>query len=156
MAAAGKRTVDWYQVLGVSRDATQRDISVAYRKLALKFHPDKQGSAPHMHVHKDSTTQSPEEMFKRIAAANELLSDPEKRSEYDNAYPNVIEALLKAGAQKQAKSNNNETPAMLAIRCRNFHIAVLLSDDVDAKYRAGRTALHHALTFFDAATVRHL
>ena len=89
MAAVGGSSsatrVDWYQVLGVGRGATAREISLAYRALALKFHPDKQGSAPHAHTHSDKNTQSPEEMFKRISEANEVLSDPARRAEYDEA-----------------------------------------------------------------------
>eukprot|EP00750_Incisomonas_marina_P007864 INCI15066.4.p1 GENE.INCI15066.4~~INCI15066.4.p1 ORF type:complete len:370 (-),score=73.96 INCI15066.4:34-1080(-) len=159
MAAVGGSSsatrVDWYQVLGIGRSATAREISLAYRALALKFHPDKQGSAPHAHTHDDKNTQSPEEMFKRISEANEVLSDPTRRAEFDNAYPQVIAALLRAGADKRAKTNgeNPETPAMLAIRCRQFDLAVLLSDDIDARYGDGRTALHHALTFQDKHAV---
>lgn len=67
--AAGKR--DYYEVLGVSRDADPQDIKKAYRKLALKYHPD----------HNEETEA--EEKFKELSEAYGVLSDPEKRSRYD-------------------------------------------------------------------------
>lgn len=63
--------VDYYQVLGVSRDATQADIKKAYRKLAHKYHPDV------------SKGTSNEEKFKDISVAYATLKDPEKRAAYD-------------------------------------------------------------------------
>ena len=159
VGGAGSNTqVDWYQVLGVQRGATPREVTLAYRSLALKFHPDKQGEKPHEHVHKDKSTQSPEAMFKRIAAAYEVLSDPVARDEYDNAFPNVIEILLRAGADKTALTvgEHPETPATLAMRCRQFYLATLLTDDVNQQFRQGRTALHHALAFQDEFTVRNV
>ncbi len=63
---------DYYDILGVARDATTSDIKKAFRKLARKFHPD---------VAKDKKTA--EAKFKEINEANEVLSDPEKRRKYD-------------------------------------------------------------------------
>jgi curved DNA-binding protein len=63
---------DYYKVLGVSRNASQKDIKQAYRKLARQYHPDiKPG---------DEVAQ---EKFKQINEAYEVLSDPEKRRKYD-------------------------------------------------------------------------
>jgi curved DNA-binding protein len=64
---------DYYQILGVSRDATQEEIKKAYRKLALKYHPDKA---------KGDKKQA-EEKFKQISEAYAVLSSPEKRKDYD-------------------------------------------------------------------------
>jgi curved DNA-binding protein len=63
---------DYYDVLGVARDASSEEIKKAFRTLAHKYHPD---------VAKDKTTG--EARFKEINEANEVLSDPEKRRKYD-------------------------------------------------------------------------
>ena len=62
---------DYYEVLGISKDATSQEVKKAYRKLAMKFHPD---------VNKED---SAEENFKEINEAYEILSDQEKRDVYD-------------------------------------------------------------------------
>jgi DnaJ-class molecular chaperone len=72
--------MDHYNTLGVQRDATEQDIKKAYRKLASKHHPDKGGD---------------QEQFKRIQGAYEVLSDPNKRAQYDN--PNPFEQFAGGG-----------------------------------------------------------
>jgi molecular chaperone DnaJ len=62
---------DYYEVLGVARDATEKQIKDAFRSLALKYHPDR------------NKEPGAEEKFKEIAAAYAVLSDPAKRKEYD-------------------------------------------------------------------------
>jgi curved DNA-binding protein len=63
---------DYYSVLGVAKDATIDDIKKAYRKLALKYHPDK-----------NKGDKAAAEKFNDINDANQVLSDPEKRKKYD-------------------------------------------------------------------------
>lgn len=63
---------DYYKVLGVNKNASQDEIKKAYRKLAVKYHPDK---------NKDN--KSAEEKFKAVNEAHEVLGDPEKRKKYD-------------------------------------------------------------------------
>ena len=64
---------DYYEVLGVSRDATEEEIKKAYRKLARKYHPDTNPDDP----------KAAEEKFKEISEAYEVLADKEKRARYD-------------------------------------------------------------------------
>jgi len=63
---------DYYDILGVAKDASAKDIKRAYRKLAAKYHPDK-----------NPDNKEAEEKFKEINEAHEVLSDPEKRKKYD-------------------------------------------------------------------------
>ncbi|KAJ7405640.1 DnaJ subfamily B member 2 [Pitangus sulphuratus] len=65
--------VDYYEALGVSRNATAEDIKKAYRKAALKWHPDKN----------PDNKEYAEQRFKEIAEAYEVLSDKQKRDVYD-------------------------------------------------------------------------
>lgn len=63
---AGK---DYYKILGVSRNASEEEVKKAYRKLAHQYHPDKAGGD--------------ERRFKEINEAYQILSDREKRAQYD-------------------------------------------------------------------------
>jgi len=70
---------DFYQTLGVAREASTNEIRVSFRKLARKYHPDK-----------NPDDKAGEEKFKEANEANRTLSDPEKRKRYDE--------LLRQGA----------------------------------------------------------
>jgi len=78
---------DYYKTLGVARDADEKTIKSAYRKLARKHHPD---------VNKGSA-----ERFKEISEAHTVLSDPEKRKRYDTLGPDW-ERYAQAGANPGA------------------------------------------------------
>eukprot|EP00741_Cyanophora_paradoxa_P018984 tig00021108_g18327.t1 len=65
--------VDYYNVLGINRDASDDDIKKAYRKLAMKWHPDKN----------PNNREQSEKKFKQVAEAYEVLSDPQKRAIFD-------------------------------------------------------------------------
>lgn len=70
MSMAAKR--DYYEILGVGRDVTADDLKKAYRKLAVKYHPDK-----------NPGDKAAEEKFKELGEAYDVLSDPDKRAAYD-------------------------------------------------------------------------
>jgi len=82
---------DYYEIMGVGRDAKQDDIKRAYRKLARKYHPD---------VSEDSDA---EERFKELGEAYEVLKDPEKRAAYDQ-----LGANWKAGQDFRPPPNWDE------------------------------------------------
>src|SRR3954469_16282771 len=63
---------DYYKILGVEKTASAEEIKKAYRKLAVKYHPDK-----------NPGDKSAEEKFKEISEANDVLGNPEKRKKYD-------------------------------------------------------------------------
>jgi len=63
---------DYYEIIGVEKNASQDEIKKAYRKLAMKYHPDR-----------NQDNKKAEEKFKQITEANEVLSDPVKRKKYD-------------------------------------------------------------------------
>ena len=74
---------NYYEILGVSKEATQEEIKKSYRKLSLKYHPDKNPDG--------------EDMFKNISEAYSTLSNPDKKSKYDSSGGVDFEDLLRGG-----------------------------------------------------------
>lgn len=79
---------DYYEVLGVSKSASEADIKKAFRKLAIKYHPDKNRDNP----------KAAEEKFKEINEAYSVLSDPNKREQYDRFGPDAFQNGNASGA----------------------------------------------------------
>ena len=72
---AAKR--DYYEVLGVKKDASEDELKKAFRKLSMKWHPDMQ------HGKSDAEKEDAKKKFQEIAEAYEVLSDKSKRAQYD-------------------------------------------------------------------------
>jgi len=88
---------DYYRVLGLEKGATQEDIKKAYRKLALRFHPDKNKEA------------NAEEIFKDIAEAYEVLSDVDKKSTYDTFGNEGLHQGHQSRSRQRARNNQFES-----------------------------------------------
>ncbi len=102
---------NFYEMLGVSKDASQAEIKKAYRKLAMKYHPDRNDS------------EEASEHFKKLNQAYEVLSDPKKRSEYDNpprspfdsmgfggGFNDIFEEMFGFGNRRQKQQNRKPPP----------------------------------------------
>src|SRR5919199_3737652 len=89
MNASMAKVLDYYEVLGVPRTATQKEINSAFRKLARKYHPDV-----------NPGDKQAEARFKEITAAHEVLSDAEKRKLYDR-FGDQWQTMGAAGAQQR-------------------------------------------------------
>ena len=81
-----------YDILGLTHSATQEEVKSAYRKLSMKFHPDKNNGDDFL-----------AEMFKNINEANEILSNPTKRKEYDD----TLKSFEDIGNNSNGNSNYN-------------------------------------------------
>ncbi|MBN0919312.1 molecular chaperone DnaJ [[Mycoplasma] gypis] len=76
---------DYYEVLEINKNATEKEIKSAYRKLAMKYHPDRNKEA------------DAEEKFKEVTEAYEILSDPDKRAQYDKFGHQAFDQMGGAG-----------------------------------------------------------
>jgi curved DNA-binding protein len=88
---------DYYKTLGVDKNATQDAIKKAFRKLAVKYHPDK-----------NQGNKAAENQFKEVNEANEVLSDPEKRKQYDELGVNWKQQQQHAQSQAQNRSRQSQ------------------------------------------------
>ncbi|MEO6959401.1 MAG: DnaJ C-terminal domain-containing protein [Burkholderiaceae bacterium] len=157
--------VDYYEALGVSRDATQDDIKKAYRKLAHKYHPDVSKSA------------DAEEKFKTIAQAYATLKDPEKRAAYDTlgSHPQGEEFVPPRQWQEQfheapggfadvdladllaafaaAQRGNAQERAQRPLRGQDFEIPVSVT--LEQIYAGAETEISVALPEYDQQGLLH-
>ncbi|KAM9509710.1 dnaJ homolog subfamily C member 21 isoform 2-T2 [Guaruba guarouba] len=92
-----------YEVLGVKRDAAEEDLKRAYRRLALRWHPDKNLE----------NAEEAAEQFKLIQAAYDVLSDPQERAWYDNHR----EALLKGGVDGDYQDDSLDLLRYFTVSC---------------------------------------
>ncbi|WP_455371345.1 DnaJ domain-containing protein, partial [Petrachloros mirabilis] len=84
---------DFYQILGVARNASAEDIKKAYRRLARQYHPD---------LHSGAKKTEMEKKFKELNEAHEVLSDPDKRKKYDRYGAQWEQAEAYEKARQQA------------------------------------------------------
>jgi curved DNA-binding protein len=89
--------IDYYQILGVAKTASDEDIKKAYRKLARKLHPDLNPNDKEAH-----------QKFQKVNEANEVLSDPEKRKKYDQYGKDWQHAEQFEQAQQQQQSSRSQ------------------------------------------------
>ncbi len=90
--------IDYYKVLGLTRNASEEDIKKAYRKLARKYHPDVNQGNPEAN-----------KQFQQINEANEVLSDPESRKKYDQYGENWKHAGEFERQRQQSQGNSQYT-----------------------------------------------
>ena len=148
---------DYYQVMGVARDATEAEIKQAYRKLARKYHPD---------VSKEKDAEA---RFKEVGEAYEVLKSPEKRAAYDQlgqshrageefrpppdwdsgfefsgAGPgdSVVQRFLRCAVRRARRVPGRSAAAFRAGRGEDHHAKVLL--DLEASLHGGARHLHLA------------
>ena len=136
---------DPYQTLGVAKDASADDIRSAYRKLAKKHHPDL-----------NPGNKASEDTFKAVSAANDLLSDPEKRARYDRG---EIDASGEPRPERQGYRSYADTGAGMRYGAGQAGMGDIFADLFSQSYERanrpmkGRDAAYTlAVDFVDAIT----
>ena len=135
---SGKR--DFYEVLGCGRDATDKDLKKAYRKLARKYHPDS-----------NPGSKTAEQKFKEINEAYDILSDPEKRKLYDQFGMAAFDE--NAGASGGGPSEQALT-GIPSVRALTGTPSARHSPEADPEAGHGRMETGHTAHFISAAITR--
>lgn len=112
--------VDYYTTLSVPKNASDDDLKKAYRKLAMKWHPDKN----------PNNKKEAEAKFKQISEAYEVLSDPQKRAVYDQYGEEGLKGQVPPGAGGAAGFSNGGGPSVFRFNPRN-------ADDIFAEFFGG-------------------
>src|SRR4026207_1169712 len=121
---------DYYEVLGVSRAAGDEENKKPYRKLALKYHPDKNPDDRH----------TAEERFKELVEAYQVLCDGERRSLSDRFGPAAVERGGRAGGAVRASAGARPAPSTSAGASRTSSVTCPGTSSVAAADAAGRGA----------------
>ena len=109
---ADEEDFDYYEVLGVTRTATQEEIKKGYRRMAMKYHPDRNKGDKHA-----------EEKFKQVGEAYEVLKDEQKRAAYDR----YGRSAFNGGARRAAAARRGRFAGKLGQKLRaacvvHFHV----------------------------------
>jgi len=130
-------TMDYYQILGVSHQATPEEIKKAYKRLALKHHPDK---------NQETETAKAEERFKVIGKAYEVLSDVKEREMYDDQWhsPFLFTASRRPTSHQHHHHHNNNNFTTSSKETFDFSAI----SDITAELHTGHFIIMAFLLFF--------
>ena len=129
---------NYYEILGVDKNASEDDIKKAYKKLAMQYHPDR-------HVNdSEEDKKKAEEKFKEIAEAYDVLSDKEKRAQYDNPPKSGWESFFEDMNPFKRAQNTESVKIGRAIR---LNLTISLEEsfkgiDRDVKFRRKVNCTH--------------
>ncbi len=112
---------DYYKILGIKRNASQKEIKNAYRNLAKKHHPD-------------ATGEKTDEQFKNIQEAYSTLSDPEKRSDYDTCLGESVGVRVRISASNKDRYQNRSFSSVEPLIPRDAGRPVSFSDPFSNRF----------------------
>ena len=121
---------DYYEVLGVQKNASADEIKKAYRKMAIKYHPDK-----------NPGNKEAEEMFKEAAEAYDVLSDPQKRQRYDQFGHAGVGGASQGGGFGGAGMSMEDL-----MHTTSMHVGIIVAVDGKAIWQAKDTSPLSSIT----------